>query len=514
MKITSAVPPTTARQAAPSREWKDEVLYFALTDRFENGDKTNDAGTFPDKPQRFHGGDWQGIINKLDDLKDLGVTALWISPPQENDRDFLGMDGFHGYWPRDFYKTEPAAGSMEKLKELVQKAHEKGIKVVLDLVLNHTGYNHPWTTDPTKKDYFHDRNLKFTQDMVKGGLFGLPDLAQEKPEVAQQLIDMGKFWARESGCDGFRLDAIMHFPADFQQRFVAEMKADRGEDFFVLGEAYTGPPDRVAKFQKDGTMDSVYDFPLSEALRNVAGHNEKLGFFGRWIKFFQLKGEFPGEAYRIKRPNPDARQLSAIFAQDNEYPDAQLVTTLVENHDMPRFITAAGPNAKEKFKQALAVEFTVRGIPLLYYGAEDGMGVREDDLRADKRHGEDPDLRAFIKQLTTLRGQNVALRRGEQKELYADERSYAFARVHPEQTVVVAANFAGKEAEKTIPVPGENLVLRDLLTGNEFRSYGSELKLDLPARGTAILEVVGTHADPPPPPEEKKFRWTDLLPWK
>ena len=96
-KVDGALPPL-----GPERQWCDEVLYFAMTDRFENGDKSNDGQVDPNDPERFHGGDWKGITNKLDDLKDLGVTALWISPTTKNDRDFFGKDGFHGYWPMDF----------------------------------------------------------------------------------------------------------------------------------------------------------------------------------------------------------------------------------------------------------------------------------------------------------------------------------------------------------------------------------------------------------------------------
>ncbi len=476
-----------AEKADNDRRWCDEVLYFAMTDRFHNGDPNNDGDVDPSEPERFHGGDWKGITQKLDDLKDLGATALWISPVTKNDRDFFGKDGFHGYWPQDFQKTEPSFGSMEDLKELIKEAHDRDMKVVIDLVLNHTGYNHPWTRDAEKlEENFHDPELTFHQDMVKGSLFGLPDLAQEKPEVAKYLIDMAKFWVRETSCDGFRLDAIMHFPAEFQKQFVEEMKKEFGQDFFILGEAYTGPPERVAEFQKAGAMDSVYDFPLSEALRNVAGHNEKLNFFTRRWRSWKLSDEFPGEAYRVRTAKPDARQLSKIFADDHHYPDPHQIVTLVENHDMPRFITAAGPDAKAKFQQALAIEFSVRGIPLLYYGAEDGMGLEEDDLRADKRHGADPEMRDYIKQLAQIRKESIALRRGEQEELHADKASYAFARRHSDETVVVAANFRDRPKELTLEVPGKKW--QDALTGEVFESPEGKLKLDLEGRRTVILK--------------------------
>lgn len=516
MKIQSQRPvatPAPDRFTPAKRSWEDDILYFAMTDRFVNGDKTNDQGTDVKNDQRFHGGDWQGIIDKLDDLDKLGVTALWISPVQENDRDFLGMDGYHGYWPRDFYKPEPGFGDMQKLKELVDKSHEKGMKVVIDLVLNHTGYNHPWAKDPAKADWFHDPNLKFTQDMEKGNLFGLPDLAQEKPMVGDYLIDMAKHWARETKCDGFRLDAIMHFPAEFQQRFADEMKKEFGENFFLLGEAYTGGPDRIRDFQEKGKMDSVYDFPFSEAVRNVAARNEKMSWFWPKRKRFKelMKQDFIGEAYRIKNGKTSAVQLHNLFSQDGVYKNPRLLTTLVENHDMPRFLEAAGPNGKAKFKQALAFEFGARGIPLLYYGAEDSMGIKPGDCRADKRDGDDPEMRAYVEQLTALRQDCVALRRGEQKELCYDDDTYAFARVHPEQTMVVAANFDQKAQRRQIPLPQEGVRLLDRLTGQTYDAHRKTLNVEIPANGTLMLEVVGKAQGDPPVPQGKS--WLSWIPF-
>jgi glycosidase len=500
----------------PNRSWEDDILYFAMTDRFANGDKTNDVGTDPSNPQRLHGGDWQGIIDNLDEIKKVGATALWISPVQQNDRNFMGMDGYHGYWPNDFHKTEPAFGDMDKLKELVEKAHEKGMKVVIDLVLNHTGYNHPWANDPEKKEWFHDNKLSFKDDMEKGSLFGLPDLAQEKPMVEDYLIEMGKFWARETNCDGFRLDAIMHFPAEFQQKFTDAMKKERGENFFLLGEAYTGGPERINEFQEKGKMDSVYDFPFNEVVRNVAGRNEDMSWaLPKYLRFRELmKEDFIGEAYRVRNGKSGAEQLHDLFAKDSIYKNPRMLTTLVENHDMPRFLEAAGPRAKDKFKQALALEFCARGIPLLYYGAEDSMGLKKGDCRADKRSGDDPEMQAYVQQLTSLRQSSVALRRGEQKELYYDKDTYAFARVHDEQTIVVASNFDKNAHLHSLPMPDSDLKLVDRITGKTYESQGDRLDVEIPASGTLVLEVVGKVENPKPRPEMPQSNsWLDWIPF-
>ena len=380
-------------------------------------------------------------------------------------------------------------------------------------MLNHTGYNHAWAHDPAKKEWFHDPKLSFQKDMEKGSLFGLPDLAQEKPEVGDYLIEMAKYWARESKCDGFRLDAIMHFPAEFQQRFSEAMKKERGEDFFLLGEAYTGGAQRINEFKEKGKMDSVYDFPFSEAVRNVAGRNEDMSWFlPKWLRFRELmKEDFIGEAYRIKNGKSSAHQLHDLFAQDHVYDNPRMLTTLVENHDMPRFLEAAGPRAKDKFKQALALEFGARGIPLLYYGAEDSLGLQKGECRADKRDGEDPDMRAFVETFTSLRQNSVALRRGEQKELYVDKNTYAFARVHPEQTMIVAANFDKKARQHSIPMPGNDLRLLDHLTGKTYESQGDRLDVEIGPSGTLMLEVVGKVENPTPRAVKSWLDWIPFL---
>ena len=138
----------------------------------------------------------------------------------------------------------------------------------------------------------------------------------------------------------------------------------------------------------------------------------------------------------------------------------------------------------------LALEFTVRGIPLLYYGAEDGMGLQENDLRADKRHGDDPGMRDFVKTLAHLRLDSPALRRGVQKEIAAEKRFYAFSRQAQGESVVVAANFDAEPMKKNLPLPAEGLVWTDVLSGRTYQPEGAELSLRLPARGTAILRAL------------------------
>jgi alpha-amylase len=486
------------RPAAPRRDWRDEVLYFVMVDRFANGDKTNDQGVDLKDPQKFHGGDWQGVIDHLDDLKNLGVTTVWLSPPVLNDHDFLGMHGYHGYWVQDFYQTDPHFGTLEKLRELVDKAHEKGMRVVLDLIVNHVGYNHPFAKDPARHDWFHHEgnvSVLTNRGLENGALHGLPDLAQENPEVSKYLMDMAKWWVQQTGIDGFRVDAVRHVPRAWLREFADEMHKTFGDDFILVGEAYTPFTKEVASYQKDAHFDSLFDFPAANAIRSAIGFDEKRGLLGAVSDAWKLIGKNPHEAFRLMtHRHADMRSLSSVFAEDKNYPDSSHLATMIDNHDMQRFPVLAGPDARGKTKLALSLLFTMRGIPTMYYGTEDGMGAWDEDNRADKKWGADPQMFDYIRQLTHIRADSPALRRGEQVELRADSDVYAFARVHDKDRMVVALNRSEKERTRKIAVEGkvdlaDGTVLEDVRTHSLYKVDDGKLRVDIPPREALILKV-------------------------
>jgi alpha-amylase len=497
-------PPPSPAPSRPERPWQDDVFYFAFTDRFADGDKTNNLDCDKSAPKKFHGGDWQGIIDHLDSLHDLGVSALWISPPFLNQADFLGMAGFHGYWPVDFDKTDPHFGSKEKLKELVAEAHKRGMRVVLDWVLNHTAYDHPWAKDPAKQDWFHHKGDMRENTLEDGNLFGLPDLRQENPEVTDWLIDMTKKWVRETGVDGLRLDAVRHFPKEFTARFSEEMKKEFGESFFILGEAYDPRPSLVGSFQKEAGLDSLYDFPLCNALRTVVGRNPHQGFIGRWLQARHIGPDFPADAWRVMHDRDySGHHLHETLAQDGEYKDASSLVTLLENHDMPRFMTYAGDERRPRFQQAFSLLMTMRGIPCIYYGAEDGMGASYDDLRADKRDGADPEMRAFMKSWISLRATCPALRHGRQQELYWDKSTYAFTREDEHEKLLVVANLSDRPRSVELPIKTHRA--SDAFDGRrldpsqplQMEAFGTRvLRLDAPSETGPGPDSTGGRRDP------------------
>ena len=151
--IRNPLPPSSS---TPSEfDWRDESIYFVLTDRFEDGEASNNEGVDKGNLVKYHGGDIQGLINKLDYIKGLGMSTIWLTPVMDNQDEFIDCAGYHGYWPIDFNKVDEHLGDMKKFEEFVEKAHKKDMKVLLDIPLNHTAWQHPFNMDPEKQDWFH-----------------------------------------------------------------------------------------------------------------------------------------------------------------------------------------------------------------------------------------------------------------------------------------------------------------------------------------------------------------------
>jgi alpha-amylase len=474
--------------------WEGKTIYQIVTDRFHNGDKTNDQNTFPDDPNRFHGGDWQGVINKLDYLEELGADVLWLSCPYENDRDFMGSDGYHGYWPHNFEKAEPGFGSKDKLKELVEKAHDKGMKVMLDVVVNHTGYNHPAARDPEFRDWFHregSRNPFSQYQLERGSLGGLPDLAVEKEQVARHIIDVHKSWVEETDVDGFRVDAIRHVPSDFLREFDTTMREGR-ENFLSVGEVFWNDHHYLARYQKE-TQDTLFDFPLMQALKDVFGGNPDQSVKDRLKQFNNTREHNMGQAIMdlTKQGGSSMKKLSDVFSYDHAYENPRMLSTILDNHDTNRFLTHAGGDTS-KLKLAAGFIFGIRGTPSVYYGTEAGLEGTMGSNRKDMIFDGNPELHDHFQSLIHLRKGSEALQLGTQTELLAEDEAYAFTRVLPGEEVVCAFNNA--DAEQTLRIPlkesqiGNDERLRSLTDDAEFTTRDGFLEVTLPAKGFAYLD--------------------------
>lgn len=417
------------------RKWQDETIYFLMVDRFNNGDLSNDEGINTKDPRNYHGGDFQGIIDQLDYLQEMGFTAIWMTPIFDN-----AKGGYHGYWIEDFYKTDEHFGNIETFKKLVQEAHKRDMKIILDFVANHVAPTHPWVSDQSKESWFHENkgigNWEDQQELENGWIYGLPDLAQENPEVEKYLLDAAAWWITETDIDGYRLDTVKHVPVSFWEKFSNRVKETK-EDFYLLGEVWANDPNYIALYDKAG-IDGFVDYPLHEHLRTA-----------------------------FAKPDQTLNWLFSNWERNKAiYEEPYLMGTFLDNHDTIRFtqdIVQNRQNPGTRWKMALTYLYTTPGIPIVYYGSEIALnGGKDPDNRRQMSFRADEELIDYIKKIGELRQQLPSLTRGSMEVLYEEKGMAVFKRVFENEVSIVAINNTSKSQHVT-------LTTKDLETGKELR---------------------------------------------
>ena len=265
----AAPPPPVAKAQPPTfrqQDWRDAILYFVLVDRFADGDSSNNAGVDRTAKGTFHGGDLPGLTRHLDEIADLGVTAVWINPVVRNIDGFVTGAGFpdwgyHGYWADDFTQPDPRFGSVSDLEAFVEACHARGIKVLLDVVYNHAGYGAHYLTDSTTRGWLRSNEFGGCgDDDLTSCVAGLPGFKTELPDVAELLLDAQIEWARRSGVDGFRLDTFKHVDHPFWQEHRRRTRAEVRPDFFLLGEVWGGDAQVLDPWFAGDELDAGLDF--------------------------------------------------------------------------------------------------------------------------------------------------------------------------------------------------------------------------------------------------------------
>ena len=402
-------------QASSIEDWKDQILYFVFIDRFANGNQANDRQVDMKDSNGFHGGDIAGLLQNLGYLEELGVTGIWLSPFFTNRPDrFFKHQPYHGYWVHDFWSVDSRFGSEAELVELRRRLRQSDMKLLLDMVVNHMGYDAPfveanpdWFNPPLDIADWNDKD-----QLTNRRIFGLPDFASQKPVVKTFFRLVARNWIERLEPDGFRLDAVKHVPLDFWRDFNASSQEQGGPGFLLLGEYLHGDPQATLEVWKSGKFNSLFDFPL----------------------YYSMKEVFAEGA--------DMRRLASRIYFDRNYPDAGMLATFLDNHDLDRFITSCGGD-EQKYRLALAFLLTARGIPVLSYGNEQGLAGAhnpEPENRRSMVFDWDSELFSFSRELIALRKSSHALRRGFQCHLFADQTAYAFARLTPDQMAVVVFN--------------------------------------------------------------------------
>ena len=505
----------------------DDVIYFIMPDRFVDGDPANNdpsesRGLYDrSKPRYYHGGDLQGIINRLPYLKDLGVTAIWINPIYNNvnhlnDRETYPetpegpkkpITDYHGYGPVDFYAVEEHYGTLAKLRELVDAAHRQGIKVIQDQVANHTGPYHPWVKDSPTPTWFNGTeashtsnnwqkwttmNPRATYQTQRLNLEGwfidiLPDLNQGDEEVSRYIIQNTLWWLGTVGFDAIRQDTLPHVPRRFWREWMTAIKREY-PDVKVLGELFDGDPALLAFYQGgraghdgiDTRLDTLYDFALFYPLRRAFAEGKSV------------------------------RDVSQMLAHDFLYPNPDVMVTFIGVHDMLRFMSEKGATT-DGLKLAQTFIMTTRGTPLLYYGDEIAMaGGGDPDNRRDfpggfpmdarnaftkeGRSAAEQDVFEHIRRLGRLRAELEPLRRGRSLDLLDAEQQLAYARVTDRASVIVVFNNDTKPATVEFDVTEARIAngaqMSDRLGASpDVRVESGKLRVTMPARRASIFTI-------------------------
>ena len=505
----------------------DDVIYFLMPDRFADGDVSNNdpaksKGLYDRKQGRFyHGGDFQGVIDKLPYLKSLGVTAIWMTPVYDNNdkldfkevyADEKGVKqpstGYHGYGATDMYAVDEHLGDAKKLRELIDKAHSMGIKMIQDQVANHTGPYHVWANDPPTATWWngtlekHPNNnwqkwtamnpyaTRQTQARNIDGWFIdiLPDFNQDDPEVARYLTQNSLWWLETYGFDTIRMDTLPHVPRTFWEKWGTAIHKEYPK-VNILGELYDGDPALLAYFQSgrrgfdgvDTNIDTLYDYSLFYTLRSAFAQGNSI------------------------------RDVQKMFAHDWLFPNPQVLTTFIGLHDMERFMNEKGATV-EGLKLAQTLIMTSRGTPLLYYGDELAMrgggdpdnrkdfpggfaGDKQDAFTADGRTAEENDVWNHVAKLGALRKQLEPLRDGKTLFVLDEEQQTAYVRATENQAVLMIFNNDTKPVEVSFDVSmikqfAANAVLTDRLSAvSDIKIENGAVKLTIPARTAGIYTV-------------------------
>ncbi len=490
-----------------------DVIYLLMPDRFANGVPENDdvEGMIEKanrkKPLGRHGGDIKGIIDHLDYLEELGVTALWINPLLENN---MSKQSYHGYAITDYYKVDPRFGTNEDYKKLVKEAHKRGLKIIMDMVANHCGTGYYWNNDLPAKDWYNqwpeftrtnyrvamqsDPNVSLADynKMVKGWFdVTMADLNQHNKLLAEFLIQNTIWWIEDTGIDGIRQDTYPYSFKDFMAKWMQRI-LEEYPDFNVVGEVWLDYPP-VTAYWMDNTknpdgyrshLTNVFDFPLANAIARA--FNETEGWSSGTLRLYEL------------------------LSQDFLYSNPMNIVTFTANHDGDRFYTKMQEDIR-KFKLGMTFAMTVRGIPQFYYGGEilmtgkehDGHGnIREDFpggwpddkvnvFSGEGLSGEQKEALGFTRRLLNWRKTSEAVQFGAFTQYIPQNGVYVYFRYNEKASVMVLLN--NSEDDKKVDLSRFAKNLKGYSTGRSVLTRTSFDKLDfitVPAKSPMIIELM------------------------
>jgi cyclomaltodextrinase len=445
----------------PPPAWaQDAILYQIFADRFFS--PVDDFPTVEEKPSLKSNGTLRGIIEKLDYIAELGANCLWLTP-------IFPSPSYHGYDATSFFEINPRLGTKEDFKNLIEQAHARGIRILMDFVPNHWSSQHPSFIEATQNresSYFKWYTFERWPDQYKCFFTsrGLPQINLRYAPARQHVLDAAKYWL-EFGVDGYRVDYCIGPTPDFYADFRRVTRASK-PDPWTFGEA-VDPPDSQLAFE--GGMDGALDFMLLEAFRKTFA-------FDKWT----------------------AKQFAEFLDRHEAYfPTTFTRPSFLDNHDMNRFLWVARGDIR-RLKLAALCQFTLVGAPVVYYGTEVGLSQHHDvmqngraiheEARLPMIWGErqDRDLFAFYKEMIALRKSHAALRLGTRTTLYADDRILAYRRSAGAESLVTVLNISEREAFLELDLTESTSALATSPECSVQTENGKQ-RISLPALGGIVL---------------------------
>ena len=504
-------------------DWDEARIYFMLTDRFFDGDSSNNdpygIGYDKSKMGTYQGGDFKGITKKLDYLGDLGINTIWINPIVENVKYDVRNENpdtpyyaYHGYWASNFEQLNPHYGTMEDFHELIDEAHARGIKIMVDVVVNHAGYglkesdavnngkiaNFPTDTD---RERFSGMFRDGGNDTVQGELSGLPDFLTEDSEVREQIIQWQTDWIERSKTskgntiDYFRVDTVKHVEDTTWMSFKNELTKVL-PSFKLIGEAWGAQVNDDQGYLNSGMMDSLLDFDFKNLARDFAN----------------------GDIFRVQQ---------ALEDRNDKLTNTGTLGQFLGSHDEDGFLESVNGDSG-KLMLASALQITSKGQPVIYYGEELGLSGKNNYPYYDNRYNIDWEstknnkvLSHYTKLLNARKEYSKVFSKGTRTQVAgSDEQGYVvFERSYLNENVLVGLNTKEQATEVTFDVPYSDEAV-DLYSGKTYTVKDRQVTLTIPARqdgGTVLLVAAGqenpeTPSNPELPDTDEELEENESIP--
>lgn len=475
-------------------DWDEAVVYFMMTDRFFDGNESNNTAsgtdTYGDNPGLYHGGDFAGVTAKLDYLQDLGVNTIWLTPivkniagvtvTDEGKEDVPYNAAYHGYWASDFTKLNPTMGTTEEFKTMISEAHKRGMRIMVDIVVNHAGYG----TESTFADMLRDKSV--SEGDIKSWQSGLPDFATEKADVRAKLVEWQTSWMKDYGVDYFRVDTVKHVDSTTWAA-LKNSTTEVNPSFKMIGEYYGAGYASNGSTLGSGQMDADLDFDFNDQATSFVSGN-----ISSVEKFLSARNS----------------------ALNNAYMTGQFLSSHDEDGFKASLINGKGYTEDEATSAALAaatLQLTAKGIPVIYYGEEVGLSGLNNYPYQTNRY--DMDFSKATKDNVTYQHyKNLLSIRNAYTDVFArgsrtvvagsDEEGYdVVSRSYGGTTLYVGMNIKDTAKEVKVPVSlAAGTEVKDLYSGATY-TVGSDktVAVTIPAAkdgGTVILTEVKKTKDP------------------